>query len=106
MSYVVYTTEPFEKEVAKLEKLDRERIEGLYSQLKDNPFAGDQLQYRNLREKRIREKRVYYLVYEDLGAVLMVAVSGKKDQQETINHIIDYFDEYKEYLEEQIRKGV
>jgi len=58
-----------------------------------------------LREKRIREKRVYFLVYDDLQAVLIVAISGKKDQQTTINHIINYFDEYKEYLKRLLWEG-
>jgi len=38
-------------------------------------------------------------------AVLIVAVSGKKNQQTTINHIINNFDEYKEYLEKLLREN-
>ena len=57
----------------------------------------------DLREKRLREKRVYFLVYDDLQAVLIVALSGKKDQQATINHLIKYFDEYRIYLEKQLK---
>ena len=69
-------------------------------QLKENPYVGNQLQHRHLREKRISEKRIYFLVYDDLQAVLVVAISGKKNQQATINHIIDNFKEYKIYLKE------
>ena len=43
-------------------------------------------------------------MYEDLQSVLVVAISRKKNQQATINHIIDNFDEYKEYLEKTIEK--
>ncbi|MDP3916798.1 MAG: hypothetical protein Q8Q42_00750 [Nanoarchaeota archaeon] len=43
-------------------------------------------------------------MYDDLLAVLVVAVSGKKNQQATINHIIDNFYEYKEYLEKLLRE--
>ncbi len=99
MTYAVYTTESFDKEVEKLPRGDQEIIQKMFLKIRDNPYASDQLRYRNLREKRIREKRVYFLVYDDLHAVLIVAISGKKDQQATINHIINYFDEYKEYLE-------
>jgi len=74
-------------------------------QLKENPYVGDQLQYKHLREKRIKEKRVYYLVYDDLLAVLVVAISGKKNQQATINHIIENFDKYKEYLKRTLEQG-
>ena len=91
MVYAVYTAQSFDKEVAKLPKGDQEIIQKMFSKIRDNPYASDQLRYRNLREKRIREKRIYYLVYDDLRAVLVVAVSGKKDQQATINHIIDNF---------------
>ena len=99
MSYAVFTTSTFEKEMEDLEKDEQERIIKLYSQLKENPRSGDQLRYDFFREKRIKEKRVYYLVYDDLKIVLMVAISGKKDQQKTINYVISYFDEFREYAE-------
>ena len=35
--------------------------------------------------KRIRGKRIYFLTYEDIQTVLLVAISNKKKQQETIN---------------------
>ena len=57
----------------------------------------------DLREKRIREKRVYFLVYDDLQATLIIAIGGKKDQQATINHIVNYFDEYRAYLERLLK---
>ena len=99
MAYAVYTTESFDKGVEKLPNDDQEIIQKMFFKIRDNPYTSDQLRYKNLREKRIREKRVYFLVYDDLQAVLVVAISGKKDQQATINHIIDYFDEYRIYLE-------
>ena len=103
MAYAVYTTESFDKEVEKLPKDDQETVQKMFLKIRDNPYASDQLRYRNLREKRIREKRVYFLVYDDLQAVLVVVISGKKDQQATINHIIDYFDEYRVYLERLLK---
>ena len=105
MVYAVYTTTSFDREIQKLPKDEQERIQKIFLQLKDNPYVGDQLQYRHLREKRIREKRVYYLVYNDLLAVLVVAISGKKNQQATINHIINNFDEYKEYLKRLLKEN-
>lgn len=67
-------------------------------QLKENPYVGDQIKYRFFREKRIKEKRIYYLVYDDLSAVLVVAFGGKKAQKETIDEIIKYLPKFKEYL--------
>lgn len=104
MVYAVYTTESFDKETAKLSQSDQEIIKKMFLKVKENPYSGDQLKYKHLREKRIKEKRVYFLVYDDLQAVLIVAISSKKDQQATINHIINYFDEYKEYLEKLLKK--
>ena len=104
MTYSVYTTESFDKEVAKLPPLDQEIIRKISFQLKDNPYVGDALRYRFFREKRIREKRLYFLVYDDLSAVLLVAFGGKKTQQETIDYILRDLTEFKVYLEQKIKE--
>jgi mRNA-degrading endonuclease RelE of RelBE toxin-antitoxin system len=98
MSYAVYVTESFEKEVDKLSNSEKEILQKIFLQLKENPYVGDWVRYRFFREKRLREKRVYYLVYDDLKAVLVVAFGGKKPQKETINKIVSYFPEFREYL--------
>ena len=98
MVYAVFTTEDFEKEMLKLSQSDRDKIQKLFLQLKENPYVGDALKYRFFREKRLKEKRIYYLIYEGLSAVLVVAISGKKTQQETIDYIISYLPEYKKYM--------
>ncbi|MEK6933456.1 MAG: hypothetical protein AABW75_01110 [Nanoarchaeota archaeon] len=103
MAYEVYTTESFDKEIERLSKNDQEIIQKMFLKIGDNPYTSDQLRYRHLREKRIREKRVYFLVYDDLQAVLIVAIGGKKDQQASINHIVNYFDEYRLYLERLLK---
>ena len=103
--YEVHTTKTFDKEINKLSEEDKRRIQNIFFQIRDNLYVGDQLKYKHLREKRLDEKRIYYLVYDDLKSVLIVAISGKKDQQKTINHIVDYFDEYKLYLERLIKKS-
>lgn len=100
--YKVFTTEGFDKEKGKLTKEEEKRVEKIFLQLKDNPYVGDQLRYRFLREKRIKEKRIYYLVYDDLLAVLLVAISDKKTQKETIDRIVEYFKEYRLYMKELI----
>ena len=40
-----------------------------------------------------------YLIYEYLKLVLLVAVSGKKNQQATINHIKKGLDEFRDVAE-------
>jgi len=104
MVYAVYTIEKFDKQFEKLSDEYQRRIQNLFLQLKENPYVGDQLQIRILREKRLEEKRIYYLVYNDLQAVLVVAISNKKTQQETINRILRYLNEYRYLLEKLLNK--
>jgi len=103
MVYAIYITESFEKEVEKFSEADKVIIQNIFLQLKDNPYVGDQIKYKFFREKRLREKRIYYLVYDNLSAVLVVAVSDKKAQQETIDEIIKYLPEFKEYIEKLLK---
>lgn len=105
MVYVVYMTEKFDKEMKKFSEEEQKRIKKIFFQIRDNPYVGNQLRYKFLREKRLQEKRIYYLVYDDLQAVLIVAISNKKTQQETINHIVQYFDGYRIYLEQILKKS-
>jgi len=104
MVYAVYTTDNFEKEIEKLPESDKEIIKKIFLQLKDNPYVGDQIRYHFFREKRIREKRIYYLIYDNLSAVLVVAFGGKKEQQETIDEIINYLPEFKKYIENLLKR--
>ena len=99
MVYSVYTTESFEKEINKPPEFDKIIIQKMFLQIKGNPYTGDQIRYKFFREKRIREKRIYYLVYDDLKIVLMIAIGGKKAQEETIDEIVKYFREYRKYVE-------
>lgn len=105
MVYAVYTTKRFDDNLNKLPKDYIDNIKGIFLHLRENPYVGDQLRYRHLREKRIKEKRIYYLVYPDLKSVLLVAISSKKDQKATINHIIYMFDEYNKYLRELLKRN-
>lgn len=98
-TYAVYITKNFDKKIAKLSKETQRRAKKIFFQLRNNPYVGNQLRYRNLREKRLGEKRIYYIIYEDLKAVLVVAIGGKKTQQKTIDYIINYLREYRIYME-------
>ena len=50
-------------------------------------------------KKKFGSKRVYFLVYEDEQIVLLVGVSDKKAQQQTINHIKEYLPYYKKLID-------
>lgn len=103
MAYAVYTTESFEKEIERVSAFEREIIEKIFLQLKENPYVGDQIRYKFFREKKIKDKRIYYLIYDDLKVVLVVAFGGKKAQQETIDEIVKYFPEFRRYLENLLK---
>ena len=114
--FKVIGTDTYLKEISKWSNPEIAIAEKIPKQLAENPFVGQQLRYPFLREKisqerisqlhpflrekRIKEKRVYYLIYEDLNLVLLVATSGKKDQQATIDHIISQFAEYRKVAED------
>lgn len=105
MKYEVYRTERFDKEAEKLSRDENNRIDKVITrQLEENPYVGDQLQIKILREKRLDEKRIYYLVFDDLKAVLMIAISGKKAQQKIIDFIIENINNYRDYLKERMNK--
>jgi mRNA-degrading endonuclease RelE of RelBE toxin-antitoxin system len=105
MTYAVYVTESFNKEIEKLGSSEKKILEKIFSQLKSNPYVGDPIKYKFFREKRIKEKRIYYLVYDEFYSVLVVAISNKKAQQETIDEIIGYLPEFKEYMKNLIDKS-
>lgn len=97
MKYKIYFTEFFQKKVESLANSDQEIIRNFAKSLVENPFIGKPLRYPFLREKRLREKRVYFLVYEEFSLVLFVSIGGKKDQKKTIDFIANSLSEYKEY---------
>ncbi len=103
--FAVIGTPTYLASIEKWPKIDRESAEKIPQHLKENPFLGKPLGYAFLREKRIRERRVYYLVYEEFELVLLVASSGKKDQQATIDHIKNSLEEFRKAAE-QISKQV
>lgn len=97
--YKVVGTDTYLREISKWTKIEQEAAEKIPKKLAINPYVGDPLSYQFLREKRIKEKRIYYLIYDDLKLVLMVAVGGKKDQQDTINHIKGHLWEFRKVAE-------
>ena len=97
--FKVIGTDTYLGEISKWTKADREVAEKIPEKLSLDPYLCDPLGYRFFRERRIREKRVYFLVYEDLQLVLLIATSGKKDQQSKINYIKHHFDDFRKLAE-------
>lgn len=97
--FAVIGTETYLYEIKKWPKADQEAAAKIPQHLAENPYVGKHLSYPFLREKKIGGRRVYYLIYDDLKLVLLVATSEKKDQQATIAHIKMGLDEFREIAE-------
>ena len=78
------------------------QISGIISQLKANVDVGKPLGYPFFREKKMGPYRVYFLVYRDIDTVLLITVSDKKAQQETIDLIKEQLDYYKDMVKKNI----
>jgi len=98
-------TKTFKKEFDKLSAPEKEAMKKIFLQLKENPFVGDAIRYKFFREKRIKEKRLYYLIYENLTIVLVVASGRKKVQQKTIDKIISLLPEFKKYTKQLFKNN-
>lgn len=102
--YGVYQSARFDEELVKYEKDFQERVDKIEDQLMENPYTGDPLGVRWFREKRYKKYRIYFIIYDDLEAVFMVAISEKKDQQKVINTVRLLFDFFRKEIENLIRK--
>ena len=102
--YKVYHSSRFDKELSKYDKTFQSRVDKIEDQLVSNPFAGDPIDVRWFREKRIDKYRIYFIIYNDIKAVFMVAISSKKNQQEVINTIRLLFDFFKNEIENLVNR--
>lgn len=88
MPYKIYTTPEFDRLLEELPKDDQIEIDKLTKEeLPENPYQGRALGFKFFREKRMKGKRVYFLIYDDYILVLMVAIGDKKTQKKDIAQI-------------------
>ncbi len=99
MNYQVLHSARFDKELIKFDENFQKRVDKIEEQLMINPYIGDPLNVKWFREKRIEKYRIYYIIYEDLKSVFMVAISEKKDQQRVINTIRLLFEFFRDEIE-------
>jgi len=100
--YKIFTTEEFDRDFDKLDNSLQVQIENEIEQLETNPFVGKPLGYKFFREKKVKNYRFYYLVYEDYVVVFIVALSSKKDQQEAIDKIKNLIPYYREEIKKKL----
>ena len=102
--YKIETTTQYDKDFERLDYSVRIQIEQEIEQLKINPFVGKPLGYKFFREKKVGKFRFYFLIYEEYVVVFVIALSDKKNQQETINIIKQLIPHYKEEIKNRIKQ--
>jgi len=100
--YLLYTTEDFDKSFSKLDNSLQKQIESELEQLEINPYVGKPLSYEFFREKKVKNYRFYYLIYEEYIVVFVVALSNKKEQQKVINIIKHLIPSYRDEIKRKI----
>ncbi len=104
--FLVFKTEWFDKKFNKLDKSLRDRMEKFLPQLSEKgdvvgkPLGG--LPY--FLEKKSDGYRLYYLVYPSLSLILVVDLSDKKTQKNTITEIMANLIQYQHYVYGLMRK--
>lgn len=99
MQFEVYKTDSFARTFETLEKDEKEWIRKMVLQLKNNPLAGKPLKFPWFREKKYKGKRLYFILYEEFGKILLVAFGDKKEQQKIIDSILRNLDAFKKLAE-------
>ncbi|MBI2574763.1 type II toxin-antitoxin system RelE/ParE family toxin [Candidatus Woesearchaeota archaeon] len=98
----VLSTKEFDAWEKLLPKEYQERIQKIINKLKDSQDIGKPLGYLFFREAKLGKYRLYFLIYEDIQTVLLITLSDKKAQQETIDRIKNEL----EFYNDLIRKGL
>ena len=101
--YLIYTTSKFDDDFSKLDNSIQEQIQKEIEQLEINPYVGKPLGYRFFREKKVRNYRFYYLIYDEYIVVFVVALSDKNSQQNAINTIRSLIPYYREEIKKKIK---
>ncbi|MBI3037168.1 hypothetical protein HYY73_05480 [Candidatus Woesearchaeota archaeon] len=95
----VYETEAFTKLYGTLEKPECEWVEKIKDQLTANLEVGKPLRYGWFREKKLGNKRLYYLINAKTNKAVLLAFGPKKEQQKIVDHILANMERYLKLIE-------
>ncbi len=84
----VFETEAFSELYEICETSEQVWIDKMKDQLAQNLRVGKPLKYDWFREKKLGNKRLYYLINESTKKAILVAFGSKKEQQQIIRHIL------------------
>ncbi len=101
----VFTTKEFDDNFRKLDESSKKAVRKIMGQLREQGGdIGKPLQVPYFREKRVEDKRVYFLIYKNYKIVLAIAIGDKKTQQKTINKILSEINNYKEEIVKRLKE--
>ncbi|MFH1181337.1 MAG: hypothetical protein V1702_00085 [Candidatus Woesearchaeota archaeon] len=98
----VLSTQEFDTWEKLLPKDYQRQIQNFINRLKEGHDTGKPLGYPFFKEKKIDKYRIYFLVYEDIDTVLLITVSDKKAQQQTIDRIKKDLDYYQRIIKKNL----
>jgi len=88
MLYQLHKTDFFDKKFNKLIPIEKQNdVKRRIEKLKMNPYVGKPLGSKYFREIKLDKFRVYFKIYEEKILILLLTVSDKKHQQETIDDL-------------------
>lgn len=88
LARLCYETETFTKLYDAAEKTEQIWIDKIKDQLEENLLTGKPLQFAWFREKKLGDKRLFYLINENSQKGVFIAFGDKKEQQKIIDHVI------------------
>lgn len=94
----VVETDTFSELYEACEKSEQEWIEKIKDQLAQNLRVGKPLHYDWFREKKLGNKRLYYLINESTKKAILIAFGTKKELQRIIQHILLNKERYLKYI--------
>ena len=97
--YRVFRSDWFKKKVIKLDASERARVENMEQKLMSHPHEGKPLGCDYIREKKIGDKRMLFLVYDEYRIIFLVTISTKKTQQAEITIVKANLDAYRDVVE-------
>lgn len=84
----VYETDTFSKLYEACDSQEQKWIDKIKMQLAENLRVGKPLRYDWFREKKLDNKRLYFIINENTKKVIFIAFGTKRDQQKIIDHIL------------------
>lgn len=99
----VLSTQEFDINEKELSKDYQEQVQKIIEELKITGDVGKPLGFPFFREKKMGKYRVYFLIYKEHNTILLVTISDKKTQQETIDEIKRDLPIYKDLIQKTLK---